>query len=235
MASRILVVDDDKQIVRLVRSYLEQAGMTTYAAYDGSEALRTIRTERPDLIVLDLLLPERDGWEVTRALRSDERLVGIPILMLTARVDDSDKILGFELGADDYLTKPFNPLEVVARVKAILRRATGTPAPSRVLEVGQLRLDMDSRIVTANGRTLEVTPTEFAILHTLMAHPNRVFTRGELIEQALGYTYEGLERTLDSHIKNLRKKIEIDPGQPRIIETVFGVGYCLREERHSVR
>src|SRR5262249_54770666 len=125
MALRILVVDDDKQIVRLVRSYLEQAGMTTYAAYDSSEALRTSRSERSDLIVLDLLLTERDGWEVTRTLRSDERLAGIPILMLTARVDDSDKILGFELGADDYLTKPFNPLEVVARVKAILRRATG--------------------------------------------------------------------------------------------------------------
>jgi two-component system alkaline phosphatase synthesis response regulator PhoP len=235
MAPRILVVDDDKQIVRLIRSYLEQAGMTTYVAYDGNEALRTIRTERPDLIVLDLLLPERDGWEITRTLRSDERLLGIPILMLTARVDDSDKILGFELGADDYLTKPFNPLEVVARVKAILRRATGTPALSRVLEVGKLRLDMDSRVVTANGRALDVTPTEFSILHTLMAHPNRVFTRGELIEQALGYTYEGLERTLDSHIKNLRKKIEVDPAQPRIIETVFGVGYCLREERRTTR
>lgn len=235
MASRILVVDDDKQIVRLVRSYLEQAGMTTYAAYDGNEALHAIRTERPDLVVLDLLLPERDGWEITRALRADERLAAIPILMLTARVEDSDKILGFELGADDYLTKPFNPLEVVARVKAILRRASGIPALARVLEVGPLRLDMDSRIVTANGRALEVTPTEFSILHTLMAHPNRVFTRGELIEQALGYTYEGLERTLDSHIKNLRKKIEVDPGQPRIIETVFGVGYCLREERLNIR
>ncbi len=235
MAPRILVVDDDKQIVRLVRSYLEQAGMTTYAAYDGNEALRAIRTERPDLVVLDLLLPERDGWEITRTLRADERLAGIPILMLTARVDDSDKILGFELGADDYLTKPFNPLEVVARVKAILRRSSGTPTASRVLEVGALRLDMDSRIVTSNGHALEVTPTEFSILHTLMAHPNRVFTRGELIEQALGYTYEGLERTLDSHIKNLRKKIELDPGQPRIIETVFGVGYCLREEHLSIR
>ncbi len=235
MAPRILVVDDDKQIVRLVRSYLEQAGMTTYAAYDGNEALRAIRTERPDLVVLDLLLPERDGWEITRTLRADERLAGIPILMLTARVDDSDKILGFELGADDYLTKPFNPLEVVARVKAILRRSSGIPTASRVLEVGTLRLDMDSRIVSSNGHMLEVTPTEFSILHTLMAHPNRVFTRGELIEQALGYTYEGLERTLDSHIKNLRKKIELDPGQPRIIETVFGVGYCLREEHFSIR
>src|SRR5258708_36002887 len=155
MAARILVVDDDKQIVRLVRSYLEQAGMTTFPAYDGEEALHFLRAERPDLVILDLMLPNRNGWEITRILRGDERLANIPILMLTARVEDGDKILGFELGADDYLTKPFNPLEVVARVKAILRRSSGTPTASRVLEVGALRLDMDSRIVTSNGNALE--------------------------------------------------------------------------------
>ncbi len=233
MAARILVVDDDKQIVRLVRSYLEQAGMVTYAAYDGNEAMQMLRSERPDLVVLDLMLPHRDGWEITQALRNDERMSGIAILMLTARVEETDKLVGFELGADDYLTKPFNPQEVVARVKAILRRVSGTPAPTRVLEVGVIRLDADARTVTVNGRLLEVTPTEFAILQTLMERPNRVFTRTELIEQALGYSYDGLERTLDSHIKNLRKKIEVDPGQPRLIETVFGIGYCLREERRA--
>ena len=235
MAPRILVVDDDKQIVRLVRSYLEQADMVTYAAYDGNEAMQMLRSERPDLVVLDLMLPHRDGWEITQALRTDDRLKGIAILMLTARVEDTDKLVGFELGADDYLTKPFNPQEVVARVKAILRRASGSPAPTRVLEVGVMRLDVDARTVTVRGRLLEVTPTEFAILQTLMERPNRVFTRAELIEQALGYSYDGLERTLDSHIKNLRKKIETDPGEPRLIETVFGVGYCLREERKAIK
>jgi two-component system alkaline phosphatase synthesis response regulator PhoP len=231
MGYRILVVDDDRQIVRLVRSYLEQANMTTFAAYDGDEAMQVIRAERPDLIVLDLMLPRRDGWEIMRALRSDERFVNIPVLMLTARVDDADKINGLELGADDYLVKPFNPLEVVARVKAILRRTSGQPAVPRVLEVAGLRLDVDYRTVSVEGRMVDVTPTEFALLHTMMSSPNRVFTRAELIEKALGYTYDGLERTLDSHIKNLRKKIEPNPSNPRYIETVYGVGYCLREER----
>ena len=233
MAARILVVDDDKQIVRLIRSYLEQAGMTTFPAYDGEEALHFLRAERPDLVILDLMLPNRNGWEITRILRSDERLANIPILMLTARVEDGDKILGFELGADDYLTKPFNPMEVVLRVKAILRRASGASYATHVLEVGRLRLDVDARMATIANRPLELTPTEFALLQTLMNNPNHVFTRAELIEQALGYTYDGLERTLDSHIKNLRKKIESDPAHPRLIETVFGVGYCLREERET--
>jgi two-component system alkaline phosphatase synthesis response regulator PhoP len=233
MAQRILVVDDDKQIVRLIQSYLEQAGMTTYIAYDGDEAMRVLRRERPDLVVLDLMLPKRDGWEITRTLRNDERLASTPILMLTARIEDADKIMGLELGADDYLTKPFNPMEVVARVRAILRRTTGAYTPPHVLEIAGLRMDVDYRTVMVNGYSIDITPTEFALLKTLMERPNHVFTRSELIEQALGYSYDGLERTLDSHIKNLRKKIETDPTQPRYIETVFGVGYCLREERIS--
>ena len=231
MASRILVVDDDRQIVRLVQSYLEQAGMTTLAAYEGEQAMHLIRSERPDLIVLDLMLPRRDGWEITRQMRADERLANISILMLTARVEDSDKIEGLELGADDYLTKPFNPLEVVARVRAILRRATGAATPPHVLEIGLLRLDVDHRNVRVDGRTIDLTPTEFALLQTLMENPNHVFTRTALIERALGYSYDGMERTIDTHIKNIRKKIEDDPMQPSYIETVFGVGYCLREER----
>lgn len=230
MAQRILVVDDDKQIVRLVQAYLEKSGYTVLAAYDGDNALRIIRYERPDLVVLDLMLPGRDGWEITRTLRADAHLAAIPILMLTARVEDTDKIVGLELGADDYLTKPFNPREVVARVRAILRRSAGAPTSARVIEMRGLRLDADKHIVTLGGKPLKMTPTEFAVLQTLMENPNHAFTRGELIEKALGYTYEGLERTLDSHIKNLRKKIEADPSDPQYVQTVFGVGYRLQDE-----
>ncbi len=224
MPQRILVVDDDKQITRLVSSYLGKAGFGILTAYDGENALRVIRHELPDLVVLDLMLPGRDGWEITRTLRADERLASVPILMLTARVEDTDKILGLELGADDYLTKPFNPREVVARVRAILRRAGSTPKAPHLLESGNLRLDPDRHIVRVGEETLDMTPTEFELLRVLMENPNHAFTRGELIEQALGYGYEGMERTLDSHIKNLRKKIGTDH-----IETVFGVGYRFRE------
>jgi two-component system, OmpR family, alkaline phosphatase synthesis response regulator PhoP len=227
--ARILVVDDDKAIVRLVQSYLEKQGMRVLTAYDGEDAMRVIRVERPDLVVLDLMLPKKDGIEVTRWLRADKELAATPILMLTARVEDADKIHGLDLGADDYLTKPFNPREVVARVHAILRRVKGAPAQTHVIEIGGLRLDTDRHLVSIDGREVETTPTEFSILQALMENPNHAFTRGELIEQALGYSYEGLDRTLDSHIKNLRKKIERDPSQPRYIETVFGVGYRIND------
>jgi|SRR5581483_431476 two-component system alkaline phosphatase synthesis response regulator PhoP len=228
MAQRILVVDDDRQIVRLVKTYLEEANYSVLAAYDGEDALRVIRRERPDLIVLDIQLPGQDGWEITRRMRSDETLKAIPILMLTARVEDSDKILGLELGADDYLTKPFNPREVVARVRAILRRAQGPPAGARILQHGALRLDLDQHRFSLNDQVIELTPTEFALLKAFMENPRHAFTRQELIEKAMGYAYEGLDRTLDSHIKNLRKKIEVDASEPRYIETVFGVGYRFR-------
>jgi DNA-binding response OmpR family regulator len=231
MAYRILVVDDDRRIVRAVRSYLEDAGMVTLAAYDGETALQIIRHERPDLIVLDLMLPGMDGWEITRQVRADACLANIAILMLTARVEDVDKIDGLRIGADDYLTKPFNPLEVVARVQAILRRASGALTAPHVLQVGALRLDVDYRIVSVNERRIDVTPTEFALLQLFMENPNRVFSRSILVERVLGYAYEGMERTIDAHIKNLRKKIEPDPAQPQYIQTIFGVGYCLREER----
>ena len=230
MTQRILVVDDDRKIVRLVQSYLEQAGMAVLTAYDGDTAMHAIRRERPDLIVLDLMLPGHDGWEITRWLRADERLATIPIIMLTARVEDTDKIHGLNLGADDYLTKPFNPEEVVARVRAVLRRTRHEAQTSRVLQSGMLRLDVDERAVSLNGEPLSLTPTEFALLRALIEYPNHTFTRDELIERALGYNYEGLERTLDSHIKNIRKKIEDDPAQPQYIETVFGVGYRFREQ-----
>ncbi len=230
MAARVLVVDDDKQIVRLLQSYLEKAGFSVLTAHDGESALHVIRRERPDLILLDLMLPGRDGWEITRRLRADEHLAATPIVMLTARVEDTDKILGLELGADDYVTKPFNPAEVVARARAVLRRASGPPRPARVLEIRGLRLDLDQHTVSVDGRAVETTPTEFALLRALMENPNHAFTRDELIEKALGYSYEGLDRTVDSHIKNLRKKIEGDPSRPEYIETVFGVGYRMRDE-----
>jgi two-component system alkaline phosphatase synthesis response regulator PhoP len=200
MAQRILVVDDDRKIVRLVSSYLEQAGMAVLTAYDGDAAMHIIRRERPDLIVLDLMLPGHDGWEITRWLRADEHLATIPIIMLTARVEDAEKISGLNLGADDYLTKPFNPEEVVARVRAVLRRLRHEVQPSHVIQSGGLRLDVDERALTLNGQPIAVTPTEFGLLRALMEQPEHTFTRDELIEQALGYNYEGLERTLDSHI-----------------------------------
>jgi two-component system alkaline phosphatase synthesis response regulator PhoP len=229
MAQRILVVDDDRQIVRLVQSYLQQSGFTVLTAYDGEEALHAIRRERPDLVVLDLMLPKRDGLDVTRIVRGDEALSATPILMLTARVEDVDKLIGLELGADDYLTKPFNPPEVVARVKAILRRSGGTLKPAAILQVRGLRLDLERHTAAIDDRPLDLTPTEFDLLRVLMQNPERAFTRGELIEKTVGYGYEGLERTVDSHIKNLRKKIEVDPAKPEYLETVFGVGYRLKE------
>jgi two-component system alkaline phosphatase synthesis response regulator PhoP len=226
--TRILVVDDDKQIVRLVRSYLEQAGYKVLVASDGETALHAIRHDDPNLVVLDLMLPDLDGWEITRIIRSDPALADLPIVMLTARVEDTDKIVGLELGADDYIAKPFNPREVVARVRAVLRRSGSTPAASQTLRVDKLRIDLGRHEATMDNNLLDLTPTEFNLLRVLAEHPRRAFTRLELIEKGLGYAYEGLDRTVDSHIKNLRKKIGVDPDNPAYIETVYGVGYRLR-------
>ena len=229
MAQRILVVDDDSEIVRLLRGYLEQAGYQVVAAYDGETALHLFRRERPDLAILDLMLPDRDGWDVTRIVRGDSALAGTPIIMLTARVEDTDKIVGLELGADDYVTKPFNPREVVARVRSVLRRSQpdGRQSQPRVLQLGGLMMDLGRHEVMVDGQPVELTPSEFDLLRTLMENPGYAFTRMELIEQGLGYEYVGMERTLDSHVKNLRKKIEPDPRQPAYIQTVYGVGYRL--------
>ena len=228
MAQTVLVVDDDREIARLVRAYLEQAGYRALCAYDGATALRTLRTERPDLLILDLMLPDRDGLEIARQLRADPATAALPILMLTARVDDIDRIVGLELGADDYITKPFNPREVVARVRAVLRRTGGPTAPAQRLLHGELALDLDAHRATLAGEPLDLTPTEFDLLVLLLRNPGHAFTRTELTEQGLGYAYAGLERTVDSHIKNLRKKTERDPAAPPLIETVYGVGYRLR-------
>ena len=228
MAQLILVVDDDHEIARLVCAYLEQAGFRAVCAYDGATALRTLRTERPDLLVLDLMLPDRDGLDIARTIRADPATAAVPIIMLTARVDDTDRIVGLELGADDYITKPFNPREVVARVRAVLRRTAGPTAPEQRLQHGELLLNLDAHRASVAGVALELTPTEFDLLAMFLRNPGHAFTRTELIEQGLGYAYAGLERTVDSHIKNLRKKIERDPAAPPLIETVYGVGYRLR-------
>lgn len=227
MGQRILVVDDDKEIVRILRAYLEKAGYTVLTAYDGETALHVIRSDRPDLVVLDLMLPDRDGWDITGLVRADEALAATPIIMLTARVESDDKILGLNIGADDYVPKPFNPHEVVARVRAVLRRASDNPIQPHVIQIGGLLLDVDRHEVQADGRSVELTPTEFDLLKTLMENPGHAFTRLSLIEQGLGYAYEGMERTLDSHIRNLRRKIEPDPSDPMYIRTVFGVGYRM--------
>jgi len=217
--------------VRLLRAYLEQANFQVVVANDGKTALHILRSDKPSLMVLDLMLPDQDGWDITRIARSDPRLNNLPIMMLTARVEDTDKIIGLELGADDYVTKPFNPREVVARVRSILRRSQGgyAEAPSALQWAG-LNMDLARRSVTLNGQPVDLTPTEFSLLRVLLSNPGYVFTRAELIEQSFGYEYESLERTLDSHIKNLRKKIEDDPRQPHYIQTVYGVGYQLGGE-----
>jgi two-component system alkaline phosphatase synthesis response regulator PhoP len=227
MAQQILVVDDDPEIVRLVRGYLEQEGYRVLVAYDGETALHILRRERADLVVLDLMLPDRDGWDVTRLVRSDPSLHGMPIIMLTARVEDQDKIIGLELGADDYVTKPFNPRELVARVRAVLRRAQGESLTSRLLRVDEVTIDPDAHQVQVGDQPVKLTPTEFALLRAMAEQPGRALTRLELIEQGLGYSYEGLERTVDTHIKNLRRKLSGAGLQTELIETVFGVGYRL--------
>ena len=225
----LLVVDDDRDIVRLVRAYLEKSGFRVLCAYDGQTAMHILRHDRPALVVLDLMLPDQDGWDITRQVRADPVLSEIPIIMLTARVDDTDKIIGLELGADDYITKPFNPREVVARVRTVLRRAQGSVASRhpRVLQQAELIMDVDRREVMLSGQPVDLTGTEFNLLKTLMENPGYAFTRSELIEQALGYEYEGSERTLDSHMRNLRRKIEPSPGESTYIQTVYGVGYRL--------
>jgi len=228
MKQRILVVDDDKEVVRLMRAYLEQAGYEVLVAYDGETAVHNLRREKPDLMLLDLMLPDRDGWDITRLVRGDPAMAHIPIIMLTARVEDTDKIIGLEIGADDYVTKPYNPREVVARVRARLR-SQGARQP-QMLRVGGLEMDVERREVRVDGRGVELTPTEFNLLQVLLSRAGYVLTRSELVTRGLGVDYEGLERTLDSHIRNLRHKIEPDSGKPTYIHTVYGVGYRLEYE-----
>ncbi|MCL7453545.1 MAG: response regulator transcription factor [Anaerolineae bacterium] len=219
----ILVVDDEPKIVKNVRAYLEDAGFRVVVAGDGQLALTTFRHERPALVILDLGLPGMDGLDVARTLRRDS---DVPLIMLTARVDETDRLIGLELGADDYITKPFSPRELVARVRAVLRRTqgdrTGAPPP---LRAGEVQVDFERRQVTVTGELVELTPTEFDLLTVLARHPGRVFSRLELLDRVQGHTFDGYERTIDAHVKNLRQKLEPDPKDPRYILTVYGVGY----------
>jgi DNA-binding response OmpR family regulator len=227
----ILVVDDEPKIAALARDYLEHAGYAVVVAPDGRAALEAVDRSRPDLVVLDLGLPEIDGLDVTRVIRRDSTL---PIVMLTARDDEVDKLLGLELGADDYLTKPFSPRELVARVRAVLRRvdAASVPAGAReLIRAGDVTLDVPRMRVEAAGRPVELTPTEFQLLATLAAQPGRIFTRSQLLDAVHGVAFESYERAIDTHIKNIRRKLEPEPRSPRYLLTVYGVGYRFADER----
>ncbi|MDO8568825.1 MAG: response regulator transcription factor [Dehalococcoidales bacterium] len=225
--AKILVVDDENRIVDIVKAYLEREGYEVSVAYDGKAALEAVKRQSPDLVILDLMLPQVSGWDVCRALRAD---TSIPIIMLTARDDVTDKIVGLELGADDYVTKPFDPKELVSRVKAVLRRTSARPMTQPVLKVADLTIDLEKRAVRRGNESVELTPMEFDLLVVLAQNPGRVFSRMQLLDKVQGVAYEGYERTIDSHIKNLRKKIEPDANQPRYVLTVHGVGYKVPEE-----
>lgn len=218
----ILIIEDEPELVKVLRSYLEKAGYQVLSAYRGDTGLSTWEHKHPDLVILDLNLPGMDGLDVAREIR---RKSNTPIIMLTARVEETDQLIGLELGADDYITKPFSPRLVVARVRALLRRSEITPRSSQILHALDLEIDQEAHLVRRGDEIIELTPTEFSLLTTLAAQPGRAFTRLQLLEASQGTAYEGYERTIDAHIKNLRSKIEPNPKNPRYIETVFGVGY----------
>jgi DNA-binding response OmpR family regulator len=226
----ILVVDDEPKIVDLARDYLEHAGFAVRTAADGPAALDAVQRHHPDLVVLDLGLPGLDGLDLTRELRRDST---IPIVMLTARDDELDKLLGLELGADDYLTKPFSPRELVARVRAVLRRAERPPEAAETIHAGDVVLDLPRMRAEVAGTAVDLTPTEFQLLATIAARPGRIFTRAQLLDALHGVAFESYERAIDSHIKNLRRKLEPDPRRPRYVLTVYGVGYRFADERTS--
>ncbi|MDP6451903.1 MAG: response regulator transcription factor [SAR202 cluster bacterium] len=227
MNETILVVDDEPKIVRLAQDYLEHSGYRVVIAGDGQMALDTARKSRPDLVVLDLNLPGMDGLEVCRRLRSDS---DVPIIMLTARVEETDRLIGLELGADDYITKPFSPRELVARTRAVLRRAGGETRQRDIIRVGELEIDLGAHRVSRAGESAHLTPIEFNILTTLAQQPGQTFSRGQLLDRLHGVTYESYDRSVDSHVKNLRRKLEPDPSEPQYVLTVYGVGYRFNDE-----
>ena len=222
MAAKILVVDDEKRLVALVEAYLKQEGYGVITASNGQEALHLARQEKPDLILLDIMMPEMDGFEFIQAHRRER---DTPIILLTARVEEEDHVIGLELGADDYVTKPFRPRELVARVRAVLRRTGKGSLPMEVLRVGKVTLDREGHLVKVANKQVDLTPSEFDLLSALMSTPGRVFSRMELLDRIQGVAYEGYERTIDVHVKNLRSKLEADTRNPRYIETVYGIGY----------
>ncbi len=227
MSQKILVVDDEREIVKLVRAYLEQSGFRVATAYDGQEALTVFRHEKPDLVVLDLNLPRVDGLDVCRTIRRESET---PVIMLTARVEEQDRLIGLELGADDYVVKPFSPREVVARVRTVLRRAGQPAAVPETVAAADVVLDLTRHTAAVAGTPVDLTPTEFALLRAMASQPGRAFSRMELLDAAQGEAYDGCERTIDTHVKNLRGKIEPDPRNPRYILTVYGVGYKFSDE-----
>jgi len=224
MPQTVLIVDDEKRLVSLVESYLTQEGYRVATAYNGKEALTIAEKEKPDLIILDIMMPEMNGYDFMRLHRIQH---DTPIIMLTAKVEDDDKVIGLELGADDYVVKPFKPRELMARVRNVLRRAGKSEPTGKTLKVADIILDRDSREVLVGERSIDLTPSEFDLLAALMGTPGRVFSRLDLLDVIQGVRYEGYERTIDTHIKNLRAKIEDDPRKPHHIETVYGVGYRL--------
>jgi DNA-binding response OmpR family regulator len=225
IVQRILIVDDEPKITQLVRDYLERSGFAVITARDGREAVMRARTDRPDLIVLDLGLPDLDGLDVTRQLRRDSQ---VPIIMLTARDGEADRVAGLELGADDYVTKPFSPRELVARVRAVLRRQAGEVG-GEVLRAGDLELDVPKMRAEVSGKAIDLTTTEFQLLAALGRQPGRIFTRGQLLDAIHGVAFESYERAIDAHVKNIRRKLEPDPRRPRYLLTVYGVGYRLAD------
>jgi two-component system alkaline phosphatase synthesis response regulator PhoP len=227
MNELILVVDDEPKIVKQARDYLEQSGYRVLEASDGKTAMAQARHERPDLVVLDLNLPEMDGLDVCRALRRES---DVPIIMLTARVDETDRLIGLELGADDYITKPFSPRELVARVRAVLRRVQGGVRQPGLIHAGDLEIDLHGYRVSRGGQPIHLTRSEFNLLAVLAQHPGRTFSRAQLLDRVHGVAYEGFDRSIDAHIKNLRRKLEPDPAEPRYVLTVYGVGYRFTDE-----
>ena len=222
---RVLVVDDDVKTVELIKLYLNRDGYRVLTAYDGVDALRLARDSHPDLIVLDLMLPGIDGLEICQTIRDES---DVPIIMLTARTTDEDKLAGLGLGADDYVTKPFSPKELAARIRAVLRRLPGERGPEEIKR-GELTVNFLNHSATLDGRPLNLSPTEFKLLGALVKEPGRVLSRAQLIEEALGYDFEGFDRTMDVHILNLRRKLEADPRHPKYIKTIYGVGYTFLE------
>lgn len=224
MAKKILVVDDKKELRSLLKAYFSEEGFEVNTAADGREALFIARQEKPDLIVLDLMMPEMGGYDF---LRAHQKEANTPVIILTARLEENDKVLGLELGADDYVTKPFSMRELTARVRAVLRRTENRGNEADILRAGGIRLDRSARSVQVDGAPVDLTPSEFELLASMMATPGKAFSRLELLEHTQGAAYEGYERTIDVHIRNLRTKIENDPSQPKYIETVYGIGYRL--------
>ncbi len=223
----VLVVEDEMKIARLVRDYLHQAGFAVIEASDGSTALSLARAERPDMIVLDLGLPGMDGLDVTRQLRASS---SVPIIMLTARSEETDRIVGLELGADDYVTKPFSPKELVARIRAVLRRADATLGGGEIVRAGPVEIDIPKRRVTVADEQIDLTGSEFDLLLVLARQPGRIYTRAQLLDAVHGVSFESYERSVDAHIKNIRRKIEPDPKRPSLVLTVYGVGYKFSDE-----